>query len=76
MQTVTVKTNLEIACTDEVVGIACRVHPDWALLVPESRMEVTTEGGLDVAADPAASPRRSSGSSRQTSWSACSSTPI
>jgi pyridoxine 5-phosphate synthase len=51
MQTVTVKTNLEIACADEVVGIACRVLPDWALLVPESRLEITTEGGLDVAAD-------------------------
>lgn len=50
-QTVTVKTNLEIACADEVVAIACRVLPDWALLVPESREEVTTEGGLDVAAD-------------------------
>jgi pyridoxine 5-phosphate synthase len=51
MQTVTVKTNLELACADEVVGIACRVHPVWALLVPESRIEVTTEGGLDVAGD-------------------------
>lgn len=51
MQTVTVKTNLEIACAEEVVGIACRVLPDWALLVPESRLEITTEGGLDVAAD-------------------------
>ncbi len=51
MQTVTVKTNLEIACADQVVEIACRVVPDWALLVPESRLEITTEGGLDVAAD-------------------------
>ena len=50
-RTVTVKTNLEIACADEVVAIACRTGPDWALLVPESRQEVTTEGGLDVAAD-------------------------
>lgn len=50
-QTVTVKTNLEIACADEVVAIACRIQPDWALLVPESRLEVTTEGGLDVAGD-------------------------
>lgn len=50
-QTVTVKTNLEIACADEVVAIACRTRPDWALLVPESREEVTTEGGLDVASD-------------------------
>ncbi|WP_372722309.1 pyridoxine 5'-phosphate synthase [Novipirellula sp.] len=51
MQTVTVKTNLEIACTDEVVAIACRVKPTWALLVPESREEVTTEGGLNVVGD-------------------------
>jgi len=50
-QTVTVKTNMEFACADEVVAIACRVLPDWALLVPESRQEVTTEGGLDVASD-------------------------
>lgn len=51
MQTVTVKTNFEIACADDVLSIACRVCPDWALLVPESREEVTTEGGLDVAGD-------------------------
>ena len=51
IQTVTVKTNMEFACTDEIVAIACRVNPDWALLVPESRLEVTTEGGLDVDRD-------------------------
>ncbi|TWU06395.1 pyridoxine 5'-phosphate synthase [Stieleria varia] len=51
IQTVTVKTNMEIACADEVVGIACRLKPDWALLVPESRQEVTTEGGLNVTGD-------------------------
>ncbi|MEM1070391.1 MAG: pyridoxine 5'-phosphate synthase [Planctomycetota bacterium] len=51
IKTVTVRTNLEIACANEVVAIACRVKPTWALLVPESRQEVTTEGGLDVAAD-------------------------
>ncbi len=51
VQTVTVKTNLECACAAEVVSIACRVKPDWALLVPESREEVTTEGGLDVSRD-------------------------
>lgn len=48
MQTVTVRTNFEIACEDEVLDIACRVRPTWALLVPEKREEVTTEGGLDV----------------------------
>ena len=50
-QTVTVKTNMELACADEVVSVCCRIQPDWALLVPESREEVTTEGGLDVASD-------------------------
>lgn len=49
VQTVTVRTNFEIACEDDVLDIACRVQPDWALLVPEQRQEVTTEGGLDVA---------------------------
>ncbi|EMI44997.1 pyridoxine 5'-phosphate synthase [Rhodopirellula sp. SWK7] len=51
MQTVRVSTNFELACADEVLGICCRLKPDWALLVPESREEVTTEGGLDVASD-------------------------
>ncbi|TWU03121.1 pyridoxine 5'-phosphate synthase [Neorhodopirellula pilleata] len=51
MQTVRVRTNFELACADEVLSICCRLKPDWALLVPESREEVTTEGGLDVAGD-------------------------
>lgn len=51
VQTVTVKTNFELACADDVVSTCCRLQPDWALLVPESRQEVTTEGGLDVAGD-------------------------
>lgn len=51
VQTVTVKTNLEMACADDVIEIALRAKPDWALLVPESREEVTTEGGLNVAGD-------------------------
>ncbi len=50
-RTVTVKTNMEIACADDVVSICCRTQPDWGLLVPESREEVTTEGGLDVVGD-------------------------
>ncbi|MEM6470004.1 MAG: pyridoxine 5'-phosphate synthase [Planctomycetota bacterium] len=49
LQTVTVKTNFELACAEEVLKIALRLKPTWALLVPESREEVTTEGGLDVA---------------------------
>ena len=47
-ETVTVKLNLELAATAEVVSIACDVRPDQATLVPERREEVTTEGGLDV----------------------------
>ena len=49
MQTVTVRTNFEIACEDEVLEIACRIRPTWVLLVPEKREEVTTEGGLDLS---------------------------
>ena len=51
-QTVTVKLNMELACEQAVVDIACRVRPDQATLVPERREEVTTEGGLDVSAEP------------------------
>lgn len=48
---VRVKFNLEMAATDEMVAIASRVKPHTAMLVPEGRDEVTTEGGLDVAAN-------------------------
>lgn len=48
-ETVTVKLNLEMACNDDVLAIACRTRPDQATLVPERREEVTTEGGLDAA---------------------------
>jgi len=44
-----IKLNLEMAATDEMVRIACEVKPEMAMLVPEGRQEVTTEGGLDVA---------------------------
>ncbi len=46
---VSVKLNLEMAATDEMVEIARRTGPHTAMLVPEGRQEVTTEGGLDVA---------------------------
>lgn len=46
---VSIKLNLEMAATDEMVAIARRVKPQIAMLVPEGRQEVTTEGGLDVA---------------------------
>jgi pyridoxine 5-phosphate synthase len=45
-----IKLNLEMAATDEMVGIARRIRPQMAMLVPEGRHEITTEGGLDVAA--------------------------
>jgi pyridoxine 5-phosphate synthase len=48
-----IKLNLEMAATDEMVGIACALKPEMAMLVPEGRREVTTEGGLDVAGDEA-----------------------
>lgn len=48
-QLVRVKLNLEMGATEEMVGIAERVQPHTAMLVPEGRQEVTTEGGLDVA---------------------------
>jgi pyridoxine 5-phosphate synthase len=41
--------NLEMAVTDEMIGIAADVRPADCCLVPEKREEVTTEGGLDVA---------------------------
>lgn len=45
---VKVKLNLEMAATKEMVEIASKVGPHTAMLVPEGRAEVTTEGGLDV----------------------------
>jgi pyridoxine 5-phosphate synthase len=47
-QTVRGALNLEMAATDEMVGIARDVKPDIVSLVPEKRQERTTEGGLDV----------------------------
>ncbi|MBK7677376.1 pyridoxine 5'-phosphate synthase [Accumulibacter sp.] len=48
-----IKLNLEMAATDEMVSIACRIKPQMAMLVPEGRHEVTTEGGLDIMAQEA-----------------------
>src|SRR4026208_2246327 len=47
-ETVSIKLNLEMACNDEILEIACQIRPDQATLVPEKREEVTTEGGLDA----------------------------
>ncbi|HPN84292.1 MAG TPA: pyridoxine 5'-phosphate synthase [Victivallales bacterium] len=43
--------NMEMAVTEEMVGIACRLKPENCCLVPEKRAELTTEGGLDVLKD-------------------------
>jgi pyridoxine 5-phosphate synthase len=48
-----IRLNLEMAATDEMAGIASRVKPEMAMLVPEGRHEVTTEGGLDIASQEA-----------------------
>ena len=47
-QTVKTRLNLEMAATDEMIGIALQVKPEMCTLVPEKRQELTTEGGLDV----------------------------
>ncbi|HZO22820.1 MAG TPA: pyridoxine 5'-phosphate synthase [Steroidobacteraceae bacterium] len=41
--------NLELAVTEEMLGIAAQVSPADCCFVPERRQELTTEGGLDVA---------------------------
>ena len=43
-----IKLNLEMAATPEMVAIARALKPEMAMLVPEGRHEITTEGGLDV----------------------------
>jgi len=48
-----IKLNLEMAATVEMVDIAARLKPEMAMLVPEGRHEITTEGGLDIVAQQA-----------------------
>ncbi len=48
--TVTTKLNLKVAPTAEMLQFAINVQPDMVTLVPENRQEITTEGGLNVAA--------------------------
>jgi len=48
------RLNLEMANSPEILAIALRLKPDIVCLVPERRQEVTTEGGLDAAANWAA----------------------
>lgn len=47
--TVKTKLNMEMAATDEMVNIANEINPDMVTIVPENRLEITTEGGLNVA---------------------------
>ena len=47
-KTIQTRMNLEMAVTDEMIGIAEDVKPAYVCLVPEKREELTTEGGLDV----------------------------
>ncbi len=47
---VDIPLNLELGITEEMLDLALRLKPDFACLVPETREEVTTEGGLDVVA--------------------------
>ncbi len=48
-----IKLNLEMAATREMVDIACEIKPEMAMLVPEGRLEVTTEGGLNILGEEA-----------------------
>jgi pyridoxine 5-phosphate synthase len=50
-KTIKGKLNLEMSINKEIVGIARKIRPDQATLVPEKRQELTTEGGLDVKAN-------------------------
>jgi len=49
-QVLKTRMNLEMAVTEEMLAIAARIRPQDICLVPEKREELTTEGGLDVAA--------------------------
>ncbi len=49
-ETVKTRLNLEMGANKEIIGIALDIKPDMVTLVPEKRQELTTEGGLDVAA--------------------------
>ena len=48
-----IKLNLEMAATPAMVEFAVATRPEMAMLVPEGRQEVTTEGGLDILGDEA-----------------------
>lgn len=63
---VTTVLNLELATSEEILALACRLRPYQATLVPEKREEVTTEGGLDLR-DPA----RIAGAARRLAGAGC-----
>lgn len=50
-QVLRTRLNLEMSVSEEIVKFACKLKPNQATLVPEKRMELTTEGGLDVIAN-------------------------
>src|SRR5213078_3373767 len=50
-ETVKTRLNLEMANAPEIIAIALKLKPDIVCIVPERRLEVTTEGGLDVVAN-------------------------
>jgi len=45
---ITTKLDLEMAATEEIIKIACDIGPELATIVPEKRLELTTEGGVNV----------------------------
>lgn len=45
---ISTRLNLEMACTPEMIAFALKLKPEAVCLVPESREEITTEGGLDI----------------------------
>jgi pyridoxine 5-phosphate synthase len=47
-ETIQTRLNFEMGVTDEMLGIALKLHPEFCCLVPEKRQELTTEGGLDI----------------------------
>ncbi len=48
---ISIKLNLEMALSDDVISVAKKAKPYMVTIVPEKRMEVTTEGGLDVVSN-------------------------
>jgi len=47
-ESIATRLNLEMACTPAMTAFALKLKPEFVCVVPESRQEVTTEGGLDV----------------------------